>query len=631
MSIQDLRPNSTDISAAYLANIFQLLADRDGSHVFIPSSLSPPSSDFSVPKHAVWVNTLWFLSLVISISCALSATFVQQWAHRYVKVTASEELYCLHKQARIRAFFAEGLDKSRLPLVVELIPTFLHLSVFLFFAGLCVFLYNLNSTAFDAVISFVGVCVLTYLYIIVMPIVRYDTPYHSPLSSLVWYIWTLMLCIFFSALTSFVGFGFVRRWFIRIPYFSYKFVARLHHFKNRYHKRYMDGIRKAAEESALKLSSEIDGRALVWTVKSLDRDDEQEQFFANIPAFCDSKALTAPQDALKGTNRVEMSEALVEFLHNTLSSNLDQNSKKRRIDICRSASDAVSLSVTWRIYHRVVYDDWTGLLNSVEFGLLLNASKSSDPFEDSSSKHLIACIIATVQEHDGRWFELATGQLGISISVLENYLTHGDSVLLANCIGICRYELEALSRNNWTYGSVTRSGCLEIVSNFNAQNTLPDLKHEFCGLWNELIRMARDSANRRMSSLAINILRHIHHIYFTLHEGTDAAPTAFNAVTDDYANVLFDPSSYPSCNIPEHATRIDQATARSTGESAHHPAPTSPTVTSRTEVVIPFFPAPHLSHSTTRFADGMSLSEVRDAPQPTAQAITSSCPTQECL
>ncbi|KAI0249972.1 hypothetical protein BJV78DRAFT_1394243, partial [Lactifluus subvellereus] len=180
ISVQDLRQNSTDISASYLANIFQLLADRNGSHISIPFSLSPPSSDFSVPKHAVWVNTLWLLSLVISIMCALSATFVQQWAHRYVKVTASEEPYSLQKRARIRAFFAEGLDKSRLPLVVELIPAFLHLSVFLFFAGLCVFLFNLNPTVFKAVGSFVGVCVFTGLCIIIMPILRYDTPYHSP-------------------------------------------------------------------------------------------------------------------------------------------------------------------------------------------------------------------------------------------------------------------------------------------------------------------------------------------------------------------------------------------------------------------------------------------------------------------
>ncbi|KAI0249966.1 hypothetical protein BJV78DRAFT_1377164 [Lactifluus subvellereus] len=234
ISVQDLRPNSADISASYLANIFQLLADRDGSHISIPSSLSPPSSDFSVPKHAVWVNTLWFLSLIISIMCALSATFVQHWAHRYVKVTASEDPYNLHKQARIRAFFAEGLDKSRLPLVVELIPTFLHLSVFLFFAGLCVFLFNLNPTVFKAVVSCVGVCVFTYLCIVIMPILWYDTPYHFPLSSLAWYIRTGVLRNLFIILCIFQSLGLSNRWFRHIPCFSHTSWQRFYFLQGHY-------------------------------------------------------------------------------------------------------------------------------------------------------------------------------------------------------------------------------------------------------------------------------------------------------------------------------------------------------------------------------------------------------------
>ena len=104
-------------------------------------------------------------------------------------IAASEVLCGVPKQARIHAFFAEGLDKSRLPLVVKLIPTFLHLSAFLFFAGLCVFL-QLEPQSIQCVVSCVGICVFTYLCIIIMPILRYDTPYHSPLSSFTWYIWT---------------------------------------------------------------------------------------------------------------------------------------------------------------------------------------------------------------------------------------------------------------------------------------------------------------------------------------------------------------------------------------------------------------------------------------------------------
>ena len=188
-------------------------------------------------------------------------------------IAASEVLCGVPKQARIHAFFAEGLDKSRLPLVVKLIPTFLHLSVFLFFAGFVCF-YNLNPTVFNAVVSCVGICVFTYLCIIIMPILRYDTPYHSSLSSFAWYIWTACYSFYLPFYGSF------NVWDLQALVYTYT-------------------IQKVVETLAQKLSPEIDGRALVWTLKSLGGDDKREQFFANIPAFCDSKALSAPLDALK--------------------------------------------------------------------------------------------------------------------------------------------------------------------------------------------------------------------------------------------------------------------------------------------------------------------------------------------
>ena len=92
-------------------------------------------------------SAVWFLSLVICLTCALPATLLQQWARRYLKVTQSR--YSLHKQARIRAFFAEGVEKCLLPWAVETLPTLLHISLFLFFAGLAVFLSNANVTIFQ--------------------------------------------------------------------------------------------------------------------------------------------------------------------------------------------------------------------------------------------------------------------------------------------------------------------------------------------------------------------------------------------------------------------------------------------------------------------------------------------------
>ncbi|KAI0252915.1 hypothetical protein BJV78DRAFT_1087367, partial [Lactifluus subvellereus] len=130
VSIQDLRPNSQDTSVFYLANIYRLMADGNKSAITIPPGLSDPSQ-FSPTTSAVLVNSLWFLSLVVSLTCALLATLLQQWARRYL---------------RIRAFFSEGVDKLHLPWAVETLPTLLHASLFLFFAGLVIFLFGINHT-----------------------------------------------------------------------------------------------------------------------------------------------------------------------------------------------------------------------------------------------------------------------------------------------------------------------------------------------------------------------------------------------------------------------------------------------------------------------------------------------------
>ena len=110
-------------------NIYQTIADPSRSNISrsLPASLPP----FSPPTYAVWVNSLWFLSLVTSITCALLATLLQQWARGYLKAT--QPRYSLHKRARHRSFFFEGVEKCFLPSAVEALPTLLHLSVFLFF------------------------------------------------------------------------------------------------------------------------------------------------------------------------------------------------------------------------------------------------------------------------------------------------------------------------------------------------------------------------------------------------------------------------------------------------------------------------------------------------------------------
>ncbi len=228
------------------------------------------------------------MSLVISLTCALLATLIQQWARRYLKAT--QPRYSPHKRAQIHAFFAEGVDKFLLPWVVEALPTLLHVSLFLFFAGLVVFLCNIDLTIFKLVLSWVSVCTALYGCITVLPIFRHDSPYYTPLTSLAWPI---------VIGTSYVIFR-VLRWFTWSVYV----------LKESYHKMFLRGMQKTAEETALNSPLEIDTHAFLWTLNTLDEDHEMERFFAGLPGFRQSRVVVDPLPSLTYEQKRKFSEAL---------------------------------------------------------------------------------------------------------------------------------------------------------------------------------------------------------------------------------------------------------------------------------------------------------------------------------
>jgi Family of unknown function (DUF6535) len=182
VSVQDLRPSSQDISAFYLQNIYQILADHNLPQVTIPSPVASPPP-FSPPRYAIWVNSLWFLSLLISLTCALLATSLHQWARRYVTVT--QPARCSpEKRARLRAFYADGVNQVHVSWAVEALPTLLRSSLFLFFFGLVIFLFNVNHSVFLSAAWWIGLFSAVYACITFIPIFRPASPYYTPLSAL---------------------------------------------------------------------------------------------------------------------------------------------------------------------------------------------------------------------------------------------------------------------------------------------------------------------------------------------------------------------------------------------------------------------------------------------------------------
>ncbi len=483
-------------------------------------------------------SLVWFLSLVISISCALLATLLQQWARRYLKVT--QPRYSPHKRARIRAFFAEGLDKFLLPLAVEALPTLLHVSLLLFFAGLVVFLCDVNLTIFKVVLSWVGVCTALYGCITFVPVFRHDSPYHTPLSLPAWHIVTGISWVILCVIT----------FLTRFPCFSIEVYLRFGDLKKRYHKLLVRGMLKAAEETALNSPSEIDTRAFMWTFDSLDEDHELERFFSSLPGFRNSKVVDDPLPSLTTDQKLRLSMALIELLNLTFSSDLlPEHVKNRRAIICAKVIDSTEIRhAYWHIVDRILSEDQYRGLQTVEFGRIMRGwGDSGNQGAMLVVQAIHTGIVARAQLRDDSWFILASNELGIPESVLRDYTTHGDNLSLAILIHIIRQQFDYIQKGPWR--GYTLSKILQAVSEFNVQDTSLDLQLKFCALWNQVVLKAQSENNK---SIAWRILRHIRDVYVALHQDTNSSPTRFSPSTNDQAYILEEPSAYPLCRVPGH-------------------------------------------------------------------------------
>ena len=133
----------------------------------------------------VWVNALWLISLVLSLTCALIATLLQQWARRYTETPKSTNI--LRHRARVRSLLLAGTMLYKIPLIVEVLPTLLHLSVFLFLGGLVITFHTINKTVAIAVDVAVGISGLAYVALSILPCLDVKCPYRTPISKILWY------------------------------------------------------------------------------------------------------------------------------------------------------------------------------------------------------------------------------------------------------------------------------------------------------------------------------------------------------------------------------------------------------------------------------------------------------------
>jgi hypothetical protein len=449
VSIQDIRQNPQDTSNFYLAKMYQAtLADINRSNILSSLPTFPPP--FSPPTYAVWVNSLWFLSLVISVTCALFATLLQQWARRYLKVTQTGS--SLHKRARVHSFFAEGVKKSHLSMVVEALPTLIHVSLFLFFAGLAVFLWNVNLTIFKVVLSWIGVCTASYGCVTLIPIFNRNSPYHSPLTVLarsvilVILFLLVLLCFIFLLLVYLFSFWFGCGGPIRISGSLLNWLSRVPHM-----------ILMTPEKSALKLSSEIDTRAFMWTFDSLDEDHELERFFSGLPGFHSSNVLNEPLRFLDDRQKLKLLETMIRLLDRTFASNLlPDQVKLRRAEICANTIELVDTPDTFpSLICRLATEDGYGPLQSTQIVDFVRRWGDHKGRYSTLVRAIFSTAIARVQRHDNSWFKLASSELGIPETALRKYAAHGDNLSLAILNSITFKQFIHIRNPSWPLKAIS--------------------------------------------------------------------------------------------------------------------------------------------------------------------------------
>ncbi|KAH9031274.1 hypothetical protein EDB84DRAFT_171890 [Lactarius hengduanensis] len=291
-SYKKLSPDSGDTTNALLAQIsVQLVSISNGTP--LANVTAPSDQTFKPTSSAVRVNVLWFLSLILSLNCALSATLMQQWARRYQELAHRRGAF--HRRGRMRAYIFEGLNKFAMARAVATMPTLLHISVFLFFAGLIDFLLPIYKTVAYSTLGCIAVFTLAYAILTALPNIYLNCPYRTPLSGLTWrlsqfsmmgFLWTVLL--FRKSLSKLWS---LANQHAHEPHEPKKWRETLTREVNMRRQWFSQGMRKSVELGAYRADSTVVTSALVWTLTALDEDKEIETFAARIPGFFDSRVV----------------------------------------------------------------------------------------------------------------------------------------------------------------------------------------------------------------------------------------------------------------------------------------------------------------------------------------------------
>ena len=123
-----------------------LIEKKNIPREYFPSSSLTDPNNFTPESSVILVNSLWFLSMSVCLTCIMLSSLLQQWADQYNTRIFTRSRTDPRNQAEPRTTFGAGENDLRLPWLVEALPLMLRISLLLFFAGFGVFVFNLTAS-----------------------------------------------------------------------------------------------------------------------------------------------------------------------------------------------------------------------------------------------------------------------------------------------------------------------------------------------------------------------------------------------------------------------------------------------------------------------------------------------------
>ena len=155
------------------------------------------------PRYAVWLNALWFASLIFSLSAASIGIMVKQWLNEYSTGLSGNS----RQIARLRQLRLNGLRRWRVKEIVSFLPVLLQIASALFFAGLLVLLWQLNPVVAIVATVLIGLLAIFSLATTILPSIVAGCAYLSPTSKALYELTPLLKKFIYGFLIGcFVGF-----------------------------------------------------------------------------------------------------------------------------------------------------------------------------------------------------------------------------------------------------------------------------------------------------------------------------------------------------------------------------------------------------------------------------------------